>query len=90
MRERLVPGRREAVDPDEIENLGTERPGNLDGPIRAARIDDHDLVEQSLAQTQDNAEMFFSSSLTIMVNETLARSPGSLAGAPSSDEEGLT
>ena len=25
-----------------------------------------------------------------MVNETLARSPGSLTGAPSNDEEGLT
>ena len=45
-RERRVAGRGEVTDPDEIEHPGPELAGDLPRAVGAARIDDHDLVEQ--------------------------------------------
>jgi len=46
-RERRVAGRREVIDPHEIEYPGTELAGDLPRAVLRSRIEHHDLVEQA-------------------------------------------
>jgi hypothetical protein len=48
MRKRLVSRCREVVDPFEVKHPCPELAGDLLGPVRAARIEDHDLIENPL------------------------------------------
>jgi hypothetical protein len=47
MRQRLIAGRREIINPRELKNPGIERPGDFDGPVRAARVNNHDLIKEA-------------------------------------------
>ena len=71
-RQRRVPGRGEVIDPDEIKHPRPKLPGNLPRPIGRAGVNHHDLVEQATATDPKQADMFFSSSRTIIVSEIVA------------------
>ena len=58
MRKCLVPRRREAIDPLEIEHLRPKLAGDLLGSIRASRIDDDDLVEDPFDRGQAPRKVF--------------------------------
>ena len=47
-----VAGRREIVDPVEVDDACAERLGDLSGPVEAARVDDHGLIEESACRFQ--------------------------------------
>ena len=69
--ERCISGGGEVVDPDEIKHPRPERPGDFNGAIRAAGIEDDDLVKQPASRNRGRAADYCSS-LTIMVSETRA------------------
>ncbi len=55
----LVPGRGEIVNPDEIEHPGPEFPRDLLGPVRTARVNDDDLVENPCHRLQTVRQIVF-------------------------------